>query len=281
MGASLTPLATLDESPSACSDIQSYARLGAEPPDFNHLVRERYSFKNTFIHFEEAGSKENTDARIIQSMPAGKFAEGLEEEKAAAITFSRPHALCEQALHSEAAEDTVFPDTPDADAARCEALALAAMNGSDFGWPPSSEAIACPPAPLTNAPIIAQTPVAMPMPPAWWAPGAPAMNMPPPIWPAMTSVVVVGLTNQPGFNGLCGIINSFDVETGRYNVQLDMGSGKQRMAKLKSENLVPQGQAVIPGAVQPLPYVISDVAQPVPILPTQCKPRLMLDELVA
>merc|ERR1712025_1184942 len=123
----------------------------------------------------------------------------------------------------------------------------------------------------------------LPMPPTWCAQAAPAMNMLPPTWPAMTSVVVTGLTNQPGFNGLRGIISSFDTETGRYNVQLDMGPGKQRMAKLKCENLVPQGQPVIPDVVQPLPSVqplpvIPDVAQCLLPLHSQCRPRLMLDE---
>merc|ERR1719321_2622077 len=157
------------------------------------------------------------------------------------------------------------------------------MSASGFGWSVSSEAVACPPAPLTSAPIITEAPIAMP--PTWCAPAAPAMNMPPPTWPAMTSVVVVGLTNQPGFNGLRGIISSFDAETGRYNVQLDMGPGKQRMAKLKCENLVPQGQPVIPDVAQPLPSVlppsvIPDVVQPLLPLHSQCRPRLMLDELV-
>jgi hypothetical protein len=264
----INPLAKVDESPRTQSGTPA-----GEPSD---SVREMYSFKNTFIHFEETNSKDNGDSRIIQSMPAGKFAEGLEEENAAAAAAAArmakvvPSALCDQALDSEQAMDT-FPQTPDADAARCQAFSFAAMNG--FEWPPSSEAIVCPPAPFIAAP------------PAWQASTPPAMNVLQPTWPAMTdgtSVVVSGLTNQPGFNGLQGIISSFDVESGRYNVLLDMGPGKQRMAKLKRENLIPHGQPLIPDVAQPLAplSLIPDVAQPLPPLPSQCRPRLMLDELV-
>lgn len=253
-------LATVEESPSIRSIAQSEIEL-------SDSVRERYSFKNTFIHFEEAGSKENGDSRITQSMPAGKFAEGLEEEQAAAAAAAgmarRPCALCEEGMQSDVAVET-FPQTPDADAARFQVLSFAAMDGPSFEWPPSSEAIICPPAPVSGAPTCVESPA-----PAWWGLSPPAMNMLPSTWPALTSVIVVGLTNQPAFNGLRGIISSFDAESGRYNVQLDMGSGKQRAAKLKPENLLPQGQPVIP-----------DVAQPSPHPPSQCRPRLTLDELV-
>lgn len=205
--------------------------------------------KNTFVHFEEAGGEEHADPRITQSMPAGKFAEGLEEEMAAvrmAKALPRPPALCEQALQSDAREE--FPPTPDADAS------LAAMGAPSFDL----LAAVFPPAPPTSSPVATAAPVAVP--PACWAPAAP------PIWPPMTLVLVAGLTNQPEFNGLQGTISSFDAESGRYNVLLEMGAGTQRMAKLRRENLIPQGQPTFP-------------AQPIPVVGNSCKPWPMLDTL--
>jgi len=237
-----------------------------------------YSFKNTFIHFEEADSKENADPRIVQSMPAGKFAEGLHEEMAAAARkakiVQRPRALCEQTLESEAVADMVFPQTPDADAARWQAVPLQATSGpSSLEYLPSSEAAAAwLPAPPTGAPtIVTAAPVATSSP--WWTAASPTTSAPSPmIWQPMTTVVVTGLTNQPAFNGLQGQISSFDVETGRYNVLLELGAGKQRMAKLKLENLILPVQPVT-GSSGVAPSVLPGAG-------SQTKPKLMLDELV-
>merc|ERR1719191_1723128 len=61
---------------------------------------------------------------------------------------------------------------------------------------------------------------------------------PPPCLAPGTPVVVVGLVNQPAFNGLHGAVSAFDEQCGRYNIMLDMGAGNQRMVKLKAENLI-------------------------------------------
>ena len=54
--------------------------------------------------------------------------------------------------------------------------------------------------------------------PVTGAPVPPAMQMPP-IAPGMP-VILDGLTNAPHFNGISAVVESFDVETNRYNVQL-------------------------------------------------------------
>eukprot|EP00931_Biecheleriopsis_adriatica_P037961 TRINITY_DN21775_c0_g1_i1.p1 TRINITY_DN21775_c0_g1~~TRINITY_DN21775_c0_g1_i1.p1 ORF type:complete len:469 (+),score=94.51 TRINITY_DN21775_c0_g1_i1:96-1502(+) len=54
-----------------------------------------------------------------------------------------------------------------------------------------------------------------------------------------TRVMVHGLTKSPGFNGLSGVVESFDALCGRYDVLLTLqdGSGLNQLAKLKAENL--------------------------------------------
>mmetsp|Transcript_18156 Transcript_18156/g.31865 ORF Transcript_18156/g.31865 Transcript_18156/m.31865 type:complete len:445 (+) Transcript_18156:79-1413(+) len=54
-----------------------------------------------------------------------------------------------------------------------------------------------------------------------------------------TSVVVEGLTKCPAFNGLPGVIDSFDAANERYDVLLMFqdGSGSRQLAKIKGENL--------------------------------------------
>lgn len=60
----------------------------------------------------------------------------------------------------------------------------------------------------------------------------------PSISPGMP-VVLEGLTNAPHFNGLSAMVESFDVETNRYNVQLPILdiSGACQVAKIRPENL--------------------------------------------
>merc|ERR1719263_1475512 len=53
-----------------------------------------------------------------------------------------------------------------------------------------------------------------------------------------TDVVIDGLIKAPAFNGSCGKVQSWDAESGRYNVLLASAAGEgQRWAKIKSENL--------------------------------------------
>jgi hypothetical protein len=52
-----------------------------------------------------------------------------------------------------------------------------------------------------------------------------------------TEVVIEGLVKAPGFNGAHGVVQSWDVESGRYNVLLSGQAQGQRWAKIKGENL--------------------------------------------
>lgn len=52
------------------------------------------------------------------------------------------------------------------------------------------------------------------------------------------AVVIEGLVKAPHFNGAQGVVQSFDAETGRYNVLLASAAPDgQRWAKIKAENL--------------------------------------------
>lgn len=65
--------------------------------------------------------------------------------------------------------------------------------------------------PVGNGMVLSTNPVT-------GAPVPPPMQMPP-IAPGMP-VILDGLTNAPHFNGISAVVESFDVETNRYNVQL-------------------------------------------------------------
>jgi len=70
--------------------------------------------------------------------------------------------------------------------------------------------------------------------------GSPVWAMPatPQIAPGM-AVVLDGLTNTPHFNGLSAMVESYDAETSRYNVQLPImdNFGAYQVAKIRPENL--------------------------------------------
>lgn len=54
-----------------------------------------------------------------------------------------------------------------------------------------------------------------------------------------SEVIIVGLTKLPAFNGLHGVVKSFDEESGRYSILFapTEGSKMQKLAKVKGENL--------------------------------------------
>jgi len=53
-----------------------------------------------------------------------------------------------------------------------------------------------------------------------------------------TQVMIEGLVKAPSFNGAIGVVQSWDAETGRYNVYLASATSTgHRWAKLKAENL--------------------------------------------
>merc|ERR1711937_500697 len=74
------------------------------------------SIKNTFVHVE-IDSKENADPRIIQSMPAGTFAQHIEAEKAtnAGKHGRRPLPLSEDVTNEVESSAMMFPSTPNGD----------------------------------------------------------------------------------------------------------------------------------------------------------------------
>merc|ERR1711907_810138 len=87
---------------------------------------------------------------------------------------------------------------------------------------------------------------------------------PPPCLAPGTPVVVVGLVNQPAFNGLHGAVSAFDEQCGRYNIMLDVGVGSQRMVNLKAENLVIAQQPLVPLQSQVQPQVQPQVQLQMP-----------------
>lgn len=58
------------------------------------------------------------------------------------------------------------------------------------------------------------------------------------LWPD-TQVVIEGLTQQPAFNGVRGVVQSLDLQSGRYNVSLCLpdAEGTHRLAKVNGKNL--------------------------------------------
>jgi len=74
---------------------------------------------------------------------------------------------------------------------------------------------------LSTAPLVAS--VGVPTEPRHYAPGSEAM--------------VEGLAKAPEFNGLTGVIQSYDVEIGRYNILLALRDGSHQLAKVRIDNL--------------------------------------------
>jgi len=340
---------------SACS---SETGSTAESESEEIPTLEFFSIKNSFVHFEEAGATECRDPRIVQSMPNGKFAEGIKLEKDAAteaseIASRKKRPVPVPLLNDEEADFLepcsgieLFPATPRDDAERCTLYdGVRDQNPSvqTFQWmsspsaaympeyptttvlPPAilapqapqtfmtAPAMQAPPPPPTPPPSIEILPPAMlgrdsrttafspamsapelsptclppamlarespatALPPAFWMPSpqattaapspvamSPATLSPqpdcrppatfpapqggPPCWTPGTSVVICGLANQPAFNGLHGTVSSFDAGCGRYNISLEVAPGKQQVAKIKAQNLLPAQHPVQPPA---------------------------------
>jgi hypothetical protein len=237
--------------------IDSLVSTDAEPSDtesveYSSSDRESVPVKNTFVHFVEVGIHEDVDPRIIQSMPAGSFADALEKEADVSLNQSASRTRSLNILvedldghGSSESDQVVFPSTPDA--------------GTALG----------PPISFSFAPMSEETHV-MGFPPAMWAPtglsgdsasGVPlqgdsclrvgasgqsshatavaGLGLAQPCLTPGTGVIICNLERQPAFNGLRGTVHSFDSDNGRYNVLLDSTEHcGQRTAKLKPENLI-------------------------------------------
>jgi len=217
------------------------------------------SIKNTFVHFEN-DSQETADPRIIQSMPAGTFAEHIEAERTgnAASQKARPLPLSEDSeTETEGSSAMLFPSTPNAE------------NQMSFG---TAEGV-------PGAQWIASTPVAPEsitiLPPAFWAPPAAALeNESSPAaahatyFMPGTPVVLQGLSSQPDFNGLHGVVSAFDANCGRYNVMIETGpNAVRRLVKVKFQNLL-LAQPLLP----PQPHGCPAAQPP--------KASLVLDQMV-
>lgn len=142
--------------------------------------------RNTFIHFDFEGSKE--DDRQVQSLPHGMF---------------------RQRLWAEAHSEGVAEEAPQ---------------------PPS-----LPPAVEDTAPAVAAEQSALPE----------AVAPHDALLPG-TEVEIRGLSRCPAFNGRRAVVQSYDRESGRYDVVL-CSAGEQR-AKVRRENLGPAAPMMPPAA---------------------------------
>lgn len=259
----------------AVSDLE--ARVGMTPPPFSlaaaipapsmHVPSPTgiapppgLSVRNTFIHI---GAPEASDERVVQSMPHDMFRQSLVEEML-------------QSLNSRAAAKVNVSVA--AAGLSCYDAAAAALSTCASDSVASQSATSTPPRPFPApssafggylAGTVLAPPVQQPLQPP------PAMMprvQPPPAAPAFPAtallpgaeVIIEGLSKMPAFNGLRGTVQSFDQETGRYNVALVTPTATgHRSAKLKAENLkqVAGGPCMMP---------------PTPLAPLRVEPELCL-----
>lgn len=164
----------------------------------------KVSMRNTFIHIESAP----VEQRIVQSMPDGMFRQCLNAELAA-----KSHGNGNDAEMSD------------------EESSLRGLTGPLLSTPPMSAS----PPPLSYAPL-AQPAPSVPLTPSRLSESAS------PFIAIGTEVIIQNLVKLPAFNGLSGIVQCIDADTGRYDVQLcdpSAASGWRRV-KVKSDNLIVQ-----------------------------------------
>jgi hypothetical protein len=99
--------------------------------------------------------------------------------------------------------------------------------------------------------------------------------MPPPThFVPGTPVVLQGLLSQANFNGLPGVVSSFDADCGRYNVMVEVAPNtSRRLVKVKSHNLAAQQFAA------PQPQCCPHQQQPM-VVSHPSKASLVLDQMV-
>lgn len=71
-----------------------------------------------------------------------------------------------------------------------------------------------------------------------------------------TEIVIVGLSKAPAFNGVTGMLQSFDEQSGRFDILLSSPVGGHKVAKVKRENICPVF------ANESLPFALEHVAAP-------------------
>jgi len=136
------------------------------------------SIKNTFVHFE-SDCKEHLDPRIIQSMPAGTFADNIQAEREAAVNAGnanrRPLLLPEDSeAETEGSSAMLFPSTPNGD----NQMSFATGHGETM---PAVQWV-----PPTSVPAESCATI---LPPAMWAPAPQEPPQQPPFSPAPASSV--------------------------------------------------------------------------------------------
>jgi len=190
----------------------------------------KVSTRNTFIHLD---CNVPVAERIVQSMPDGMFRQHLQAECAAHQIEAGDAAVAASALPSAAA-----PDETAAYAALGQGASLAA---SSVPPAPSYEPVVN--APSTEQWLNAPAGISSTAPPSRVAP---VPTMPPPSEPATgqlialgTEVIIEGLVKLPDFNGLSGVVQSLDADSGRYDVMLNDPAGARgwRKVKVKADNL--------------------------------------------
>lgn len=154
--------------------------------------------RNTFIHFD----CQPADERHVQSMPHGMFSKCLDVE-----------ALRAKVAEQVRSAPPVEPPCP------------APQHAPVFPAPQHAPVL---PQPDTVAP---QVPCAPPVIDA-------DASTDEPVLAAGTEVVTCGLLKCPAFNGLTGTVQSYDKETGRYDVLLAAPTGGHKWAKVKRDNLI-------------------------------------------
>jgi len=176
-------LSKVDESPrSSQGDATTVSDTGSTASDTESESKDpMFSIKNTFVHFESDAAG-NVDPRIIQSMPVGKFAENIEAEREAAAKVEKmgnekgkPLPLSEDQeteTETERSSAMVFPATPNAE------MGFSNFHSSMISA--GAEVREATPVAQWSQPTTAAGPTAARdsditiLPPAFWAPPAPA-----------------------------------------------------------------------------------------------------------
>mmetsp|Transcript_68811 Transcript_68811/g.128414 ORF Transcript_68811/g.128414 Transcript_68811/m.128414 type:complete len:413 (+) Transcript_68811:119-1357(+) len=206
------------------ADIDLAAQAAELPP-----LPDGLKVRNTFIHIETMPAVN----RIVQSMPDGMFQQCLEAELSAQSEATASQSSAAPAPSQQAPSKA--PSGP-------PLLQTSFTNG-----PPTA-------APLTTPKIGMDPGSAQPPPPSREAPDPAAQNAS--LSPG-AEVEITRLLKLPDFNGLSGIIQSYDAGSGRYDVLLNSATGTAgwRWVKVKAENLIAR---VPPPPSRDAPTIVTD-----------------------
>lgn len=252
---------TADERKEARRLVDQHPQLKCESYGFGeerrlHVfkkVDQGFRIKNTFIDDWEGAERE---APAFRSMPAGSMPENLLERTlqrcglggrspevlapTQEVPESSPSHMCSAVelpplpegfqvrntfIHIESVPtvERIVQSMPHGMFRQCLEAELSAQS------PPGPAAVA----PKASAPV-----------PATPAPSGPPTGLPSDDMALLpgTEVTIQNLVKLPDFNGLLGIVQSFDAESGRYDVLLDGPAGQcgWRWVKVKGENCRPR-----------------------------------------